>query len=282
MCCVFLFSAAISETMRYLQILNIKRARTYDFLFRKVNLYLSIFFQLHIYQKVIIETMGLSISMKMVSIIFSFLLISSIKAHLVDQVNNLQINSLVKQRKTTGKLPECSPCNSGRECQSGLCPGYPGKCVKKYAYSSMVKCGFKMECETCFGAHECATSDCWGPGGVRARCTYKSDKSMKKCFPEPKMINCVSCSKNSDCESGVCYGFPRKCVKSTDYSDLIVCGFKAECEQCSRSDECSTKNCSSRRKGYKPICTYKYRYWSKRCSKKRELEKKSYGTPKKS
>lgn len=219
------------------------------------------------------------VSMKILFTLF-LLFFSSIKADL-NQGSHVQLINLIKRKKTSGKLPECSPCNSGRDCQSGLCPGYPGKCVKAYNYWSKVKCGFKKECETCFGANECATSDCWGPGGVRTRCTFSSDESMKKCFPEPKMIECPSCSKNSDCKSGGCYGFPRKCVTSTEYSDLIVCGFKAECDECSRSDECSTKYCSRPGKGKKSICTYKNRYWSKRCSKKNSLAKSTNATAKK-
>ena len=68
---------------------------------------------------------------------------------------------------------------------------------------------------------------------------------------------CATCRSGNDCKSGKCWGSPRKCVQKTDYHWLTKCGFKKECESCSRSSECATKLCKSFGRGKRSKCIFR-------------------------
>lgn len=152
-------------------------------------------------------------------------------------------------------LPECSPCNSSMECQSGICTESPGKCVEKDEYKYLVKCGLKKECESCTKTSQCATKECWSPReNVGRLCTFSIDHSLRKCFPNEKAKDCSPCLFHSECESGNCYGSPARCVKNTNQESLKECGFKEECEKCDEDNECASKRCWTSAKGFKSRC----------------------------
>lgn len=80
---------------------------------------------------------------------------------------------------------------------------------------------------------------------------------------------CSSCRKDFQCESGKCWGRPKKCVEN-NLASFLRCGFKKECEPCEKKFECATKKCK------KGLCVFKGKASFRKCRmgvKKGECER---------
>lgn len=80
-----------------------------------------------------------------------------------------------------------------------------------------------------------------------------------------KLPMCARCRSGKDCQSGKCWGSPRKCVQKSDYRWLTKCGFKKECQRCSSAGECATKYCSSPGGAIPSKCIFRTRNSKEKC-----------------
>lgn len=106
--------------------------------------------------------------------------------------------------------------------------------------------GYKPDCSSCSSSHECRSNYCY-----KGKCVI-SNSAYKKC----SLPTCSSCGNNYRCASGKCWGTPRKCVPSSNYSDLLKCGFKKECAVCTSSLQCATMKCWGPGNGQPNKCTF--------------------------
>lgn len=73
------------------------------------------------------------------------------------------------------KLPECSVCTSSSQCKQGKCWGTPLRCTDG-TYHSLLRCGFRAECQKCTGNLMCATHYC-----NHGRCVLTRHGSSSHC-----------------------------------------------------------------------------------------------------